>query len=61
MDPSSECAIRRGRARWLSSLSRLFYPLTCYRIYNIKYSKFMGSGCFLEMGIYFLHQDRFGL
>lgn len=61
MDTSSERAIRCGRAGRLSSLSRLFYPLTCYRIYNIEHSQFMSGGRFLEMGVHLLNQDRLGL
>ncbi len=61
MDTSREGAIRGGRAGRLSSLSRLFYPLTCYRIYNIEYSQFMSGWRFLEMGIHLLDENRLRL
>ena len=61
MNTGSEGAIRCSRARRLSGLSRKLYPLTCYRIYDIEYSQFMCGGCFLEMGVHLLDQDRLGL
>lgn len=61
VDTSSECTIGYSRARRLPSFACLIYPLSCYRIYNIEYAEFMCSRSFLEMCVYLLDQDRFGL
>lgn len=61
IDTSSEGAIGYTRARRLPSFARLIYPLSRYRIYNIEYAEFMSSRCFLEVCVYLLDQDRFGL
>lgn len=58
---SSESAIWSTTARCLSTLLGLVYPLSCYRVYDIEDSKFVCSGCLLEVCVNFLDEDGFGL
>ena len=45
----------------LSSSLGLFSPLAGYRVYDVKYAKFVSCWCLFEMCIKFLNENGFGL
>lgn len=52
----------RGRAVYCLCLGLgLFEPFPCYRVYDVEYSQLVCSRCLLEVGIYLLYEDGFGL
>jgi hypothetical protein len=61
MNTSSECPILGSTAYGMSGIPGLLRPFSSYRIYNVEYAKFVGSGSLLEMGVKLLDEYRFGL
>lgn len=61
MNSRSKCTVRCRTVYGLAIRFGLFGPLSCYRVYDVKDAKFVGSGSFLEVGIQFLNKYRFGL
>ena len=57
---SSSCTVWATTCR-LSGLFGLVYPGSSHRVYNIEYSQLVCPGCFLEVGVYLLDQNGFGL
>ena len=61
MHTSSESPILSSTVYGLSGTFGLLGPFPCYRVYDVEYTEFVGSGSLLEVGVKFLDEDRFGL
>lgn len=61
MHTSSESPILGSTGYGLSGTFGLLSPFPCYRVYDVEYTKFVGSRSLLEVGVKLLDEDRFGL
>ena len=58
---SSICAISRCIGDGLAGLASVIYPLSGYRVYDVKNAQFMSGRCLLKVCVDLLDEDRFRL